>query len=156
MGLHRWVACGILVFLSPLLFAQSSDWAVVKQVSPGLQIKLVRADGKAFVGVVQSATDDAIRIGKDRSFQRQEVRSIFLRSPGHRGRNALIGLGVGAGVGVGFGAAAGCDVHNTKSWCFVSRPEAIVVTAPLFGGLGAGIGALIPSGEKWHEVYRNP
>lgn len=156
MGLNRWVAFGILAAFSPLLSAQSNDWAVVKQLAPGQKVKLVTAEGKSLVGAVQSVSDDTIRFGNNRSIGKQDVRSVLLRSPGHRGRHALIGLGVGAAGGVEFGAAAGCDVHSTTNWCFISRPEAIAVTAPLFGGLGAGVGALLPAGGSWREVYRNP
>jgi hypothetical protein len=155
MRLHRWLAFGIFVFLSSLLCAQSNDWALVQQLAPGQKVKVVRADGKSFEGAVQSVTDDAIRIGSGLSVPKQEIQRVLLKSPGRHGRNALIGLGVGAGVGVGFGAATGCDVHNTNSWCFFSRREVMAVAAPLFGGLGAGIGALVPSGRRWREIYRN-
>jgi hypothetical protein len=156
MRLYRWVAFGIFVSMSSLLPAQSADWAVVKQLAPGQKVKLVTTEDKSLVGIVQSVSDDAIRIGKDRSVQKPDVRSVLLRSPGRRGRHALIGLGVGAGAGVGFGAATGCDVHDTNSWCFFSRREVMAVAAPLFGGLGAGVAALLPAGGKWHEVYRTP
>jgi hypothetical protein len=31
---------------------------------------------------------------------------------------------------------------------------ATAVSAPLFGGLGAAIGALVPSRGRWQEVYQ--
>lgn len=153
MNLRRWILpIAIFVSLSQLSFAQTDDWAIVKQLSSGQKVKVVTADGKSHVGDVQLVTDDAIRIGNDQTIQKQEVRRVQLQIPGHRGRNVLIGAGIGAGVGLGLGAAAGCGKGD---WCFVSRGQAIAVGAPLFAGIGAGIGAFLPSHARWHEVYSN-
>lgn len=149
MCLTRWIlALAVLTSLSPISLAQTSDWAVVNQLVSGQKVKVQTADGNSHVGTVESVTGDAILIAKNQSFQRQDVRQVLLWSPGHHGRNTLIGLGIGAGFGVAAGAS--CNSKNS----IVSRGECIAVGAPFFGGIGAGIGALLPSRGKWHEVYR--
>lgn len=151
MSLRNWILpIAVFVALSQLSFAQTNDWATVKLLLPSQKVKVVTADGKSYAGSIQSVADDSIRIGKNQLIQKQDVRQILLRTPGHRGRNALIGAGIGAAVGLGLGAAAGCEKND---WCFVSRGEAIAVGMPFFGGVGAGVGALLPSHGGWHEVY---
>jgi hypothetical protein len=154
MSLRRWILpIAVFVALSQVSFAQTNDWATVKLLLPSQKVKVMTADGKSYAGSIQSVTDDSIRIGKNQLIQKQDVRQILLRTPGHRGRNALIGAGIGAAVGLGVGAATGCGKNG--NWCFVSRGEAIAVLTPFFGGAGAGIGALLPSHGGWHEVYRS-
>lgn len=150
MSLRRWsVFVALLVSLSPKSFAQSSDWGVVKYLAAGQKVEVKTTDGKTYVGKVQSITDDDLRIGKSELIQKRDVERVRLRSSGHHGRNALIGLGVGAGIGAVFGAGS-CG--GKDAW--FSRGECAAVTAPLFGGLGAGIGALLPSRGKWQDVYQ--
>jgi hypothetical protein len=149
MCLRRWILLfGIVGSLCQMSFAQTSDWAIVKQLLPGQKVKVETVDGKSHVGKVQSITDDAIELGKQ-LFQKQDVRQVQLWSPGHHGRNALIGLGIGAGVGLGFGAS--CNERNS----FTSKGACMAVGAPFFGGIGAGIGALLPSNGSWHQAYRS-
>jgi hypothetical protein len=150
MNLRRWILpVAILLSLSQTSLAQTSDWAAVKQLLIDQKVKVETADGKSHVGRVQSVTDDSIQIGKGLLIQREDVKQIRLWSPGHHARNALIGFGVGAGVGAGMGAA--CGGKNS----FVSRGGCMAVGAPLFGGLGAGIGLLLPSRGGWNELYRS-
>lgn len=146
----RWILMvAVLISLSQISFAQTSDWAVINQLS-GQKVRVETADGKSHVGNVQSVSGDTIGIGKNELIRKQDVQHVLLWSAGHHGRNALIGLAIGAGVGsVAFGAACGREAS------FISRGECIAVGAPFFGGLGAGIGALLPSRGKWHEVYRS-
>lgn len=155
MCLHRPIlSIAILFVLSQLSFAQTGDWAIVKQLAPGQKVRVTTANGSASSGVVQFVSEDAIRIRKNQPSQKQDVRKIELWSPGHHGRHALIGLGVGAAAGVGIGAATGCGVHDTSNWCFVSKGEAIAILTPFFGGVGAGVGALWPSHGAWHSIYQ--
>lgn len=140
----------ILLFFSQLSPAQTNEWAVMKQLLPNQKVKIKAADGKSHVGKVVSVTDDAVQIGKDQPIQKQDVEQVFLWSAGHHARNALIGLGAGAGTGVVIGAAS-CG--GKGAW--FGRGQCIAVAAPLLGGLGAGLGALVPSSGKWREVYRS-
>jgi hypothetical protein len=128
--------------------AQTSEWAVLRQLLPGQKVKVETSDGKSHVGAVRSVSDDSIQIGKTEVIERADVQRVLLWSPGHHGRNALIGLAVGAGFGVAAGASCGNDA-------IVSKGQCMAVGAPFFGGVGAGIGALLPSRGKWHELYRS-
>ena len=148
MCLRPWIlTVALCVPLSQATLAQTSDWAVVSQLLPGQKVKVETA-GKSYVGKVQGVTEDAIQIGKSDLIQKPDVRQILLWNPGHHGRNTLIGLGIGAGVGVGFGVSCGRD-------SIINQGQCIAVGAPFFGGVGAGIGALIPSRGRWRPVYQS-
>lgn len=142
------LAVAVCLSLSQAFFAQSSDWAVVSQVAPGQKVKVDTAQGKSYSGTVQSVTDDGIQVGKSDLIPRSDVRRVQLWSPGHHGRNALIGLGVGAG----FGIAAGVSCGRAS---IINRGQCIAVGTPFFGGIGAGIGALLPSHGHWRPVYQS-
>ena len=149
MRLRRWILLfSILLPLSQVSLAQTNDWAVVSQLSPQQKVKVVTYDGKSHVGTVALVTPDSIQLGKDQVIPKQDVQQVLLWSPGHHGRNALIGLASGAGFGLAFGTACG------GQYAFVSKGQCMAVGAPLFGGLGAGIGAALPSHGQWREVYR--
>ena len=150
--LCRMLPFAIFAVLSQLGVAQTSDWSTVKLLLPGQHVKIVKVDGHSTAGFLQSVTDDGIQLGKSQFIQKQNVWQVMLRTGSHRGRNALIGAGVGAATGVGVGAASGCS--KGESFCIVSKPTAIAVLAPLLGGAGAGIGALLPS-HGWQMIYRS-
>lgn len=137
--------------LSSSTVAQNGDWANLKQLLPGEQMKVILNNGKSHKGVLRSVSDDAVTIGNGESYQRQDVRRVLLRKPSHRGRNALIGLGIGAAAGLGTGAAVDSDCSKTSFMCTGNLGKAVLT--PLFGGIGAGIGALLPTGG-WREMYR--
>ena len=146
---RRWnLFVAMLVSLSPISFAQTSDWAIMRQLTPGQKVQVGTVAGKSYVGKVESITDEELRVGKNQPILKQDVKRVRLWSSGHHGRNALIGLGVGAGTGVVFGAAS-CG--GKDAW--FSRGECAAVSAPLFGGLGAAMGALMPSRGRWQDVY---
>ncbi|WP_109486364.1 hypothetical protein [Occallatibacter savannae] len=149
MCIRRWLpVVALLVVSNCISLAQTSEWGILRQLTPGKKVQVQTADGKSRVGKVKTVTDVDLRIGRDEVIQRGEVQRVRLWSSGHHGRNALIGLGVGAGVGVGFGVGScgGKDAWFTRGQC-------AAVSAPLFGGLGAAVGALIPSRGKWQDLY---
>ena len=146
----RILPVALLLALSQLSFGQTHDWATVKLLLPGQNVKVVTADGKSRAGSVRSVSDDSIQLGKH-SIRKEDVRQVLLRAPGHRGRHALIGLGIGAGAGVGVGFAAPLPEHDTWD----SRGQQIAFAIPLCAAIGAGIGALLPAHRRWHEVYRS-
>lgn len=145
---------GIAVLSAQFCLGQS-DWSVVQQLSSGQVIKVILKDGASRRGSFESADDGGvvIRSGKsEQTFSRDEVTRLLVKGKSHRGRNALIGAGIGAGAGLGTGAAIDNDCSKTSIVCTGNKGKAILT--PVFGLLGAGIGALIPSGG-WHEVYRS-
>jgi hypothetical protein len=146
--LRHWILpLSILVSLTQVSLAQTDNWAVVSQLLSHQKVKVVTNDGRSHVGIVELVTEDQVRIGKQ-LLQKEDVQQVLLWSPGHHGRNALIGLASGAGFGVAVGVSCG------GKDAFVSKGQCMAVGAPLFGGVGAGIGALLPSSGHWREVYR--
>lgn len=139
---------------SSLFGAENPAWNNLKQISPGQQVRVVVNSKESFKGQFQSATDDAIIIrskGADQTLSRSSVQQVSSRRAAHRGRHALIGAAIGAGAGLGTGSAIdNCPPHSIV--CTGNKGKAIL--APVFGLLGAGIGALLPAGG-WQEVYRS-
>ena len=138
-----------------LLAAQNTAWGTLKQVTPGQQVQVVLSDKKSHKGEFQSVSDEAIIIhakSGDQTLSRQNIQRVSSRRPGHRGRHALIGAAIGAGAGLGTGAAIDNDCSPQSIVCTGNKGKAILT--PVFGLIGAGIGALLPSGG-WQEVYRS-
>lgn len=141
--------------LSSHLCAAQSEWSVVRQLTSGQELKVVLKEGGSRRGSFESANDSSIVVrsgNSEQTLSRDQVRRILLKSKGHRKRNALIGAGVGAGAGLGLGASIDNNCSSTSIVCTGNKGKAILT--PVFGLLGAGIGALIPSGG-WREVYRS-
>jgi hypothetical protein len=145
---------GLLVS-SSLSGAQNPAWNNLKQLTPGQQVRVVVNNNKSFKGQFQSTTDDAIIIrskGTDQTLSRSSVQVVSSRRAGHRGRHALIGGAIGAGAGLGIGAAVDNDCSPNSIVCTGNKGKAILT--PVFGLLGAGIGAVLPAGG-WQEIYRS-
>lgn len=140
---------------SPSLHAQNPAWDSLKQVTNGQMIRVVLNDTKSYKGEFRSVSDEAIVIhsrGADQSVPRQSVKQVYSKRPGHRGRHALIGAAIGAGAGLGTGAAIDADCSPQSIVCTGNYGKAIVT--PVFGLLGAAIGAALPTGG-WQEIYRS-
>lgn len=142
----------VVAVCSAELAAQDDGWQIVQQIAAGEQVKIVLNNGKSHKGVMRSASEDAVVIGNGETYQNEQVRRVLVKKRGHRGRNALIGLGIGAGTGLGVGAAIDNDCSPNSFFCTGNSGKAVLT--PLFGGVGAGIGALIPTGG-WREVYKS-
>ena len=128
MRFHSWIlAAAVCLSLSQASLAQSSNWAVVSQLAPGQKVKVDTAQGKSYAGTVQSVADDGIELGKSDLIPKPEVRRVQLWSPGHHGRNTLIGLGIGAGFGIAAGVTCGRD-------SIINRGQCIAVGAPSLEG----------------------
>jgi hypothetical protein len=153
----RMVLSFLGLILSPSLCGAQAPggWNNLRQLSSGQQIRVVLNGKKPFKSQFQSLTDDAIVIhanGADQTVSRASVRGIFSRRPEHRGRHALIGAAIGAGAGLGAGAAIDNDCSSQSIVCTGNKGKAIL--APVFGVIGAGIGAALPAGG-WQEIYRS-
>jgi len=144
----------VMLLAASFAQAQSSsgttDWANVKRVAAGEEIRVSMSDGKAFRGEFQSATDQSlimVAASSQQTLDRATVTRIATRRDSHRGRNALIGLGVGAGGGLAVGA--GVD-HGDHGWFQNIGKE---VFTPLGALVGVIVGVAWPTGG-WHDVYR--
>jgi hypothetical protein len=141
------------LLISSSLCGAENPWNNLKQLSPGQQIRVLVNSHKSFTGQFQSVTDDAVVIhanGADQMLSRSNVQEVSSRRPGHRGRHALIGAAIGAGAGLGTGAAIDNDCSSRSIVCTGNKGKAILT--PVFGLIGAGVGALLPTGG-WQEVY---
>lgn len=147
-------ALGIAALSSHLCAAQS-EWSVVQQLISGQDLKVVLKEAGSRRGSFESANDSSIVVrsgNSEQTLSRDQVTRILVKGKSHRKRNALIGAGVGAGAGLGLGASIDNNCSSTSIVCTGNKGKAILT--PVFGLLGAGIGALIPSGG-WREVYRS-
>ncbi len=145
---------GIAALSSRVSVAQS-EWNVLQQLTSGQQVKVVLGNNTSSRGSFESADDRSlvIRSGKgEQNISRDQVTRVLVKGKSHRKRNALIGAGIGAGAGLAAGAAIDNDCSRNSFFCTGNKGKAILT--PLWGLLGAGIGAVIPSGG-WHEVYRS-
>ncbi len=129
--------------------AQQPNWDNLKELTQGQQIKVVLNDAKAYRGQFQTVSNDGIRVTLatgNVTFPRQDILRVSSRTGSHRLRNAGIGAGIGAGAGAALVACGG------ESGGCISNGDA-AVGGIIFGAIGAGVAALIPS-EAWRDVYR--
>ena len=136
--------------------AEKGNWDNLKNLAPGNDIRIVLNDAKSYQAKFQSVSDEAIVVRLEtgeQSFARESVLRVSAKSQSHRRRNAFIGLVVGGAAGAIVAVASPELGQGTCSQG--SCIDAGVVSALGFvgGGLGAGIGAAIPTGG-WHDVYR--
>ncbi|MGA2712144.1 MAG: hypothetical protein ABSG41_03480 [Bryobacteraceae bacterium] len=83
-------------------------------------------------------------------FDRQQVSVVSVKKPGHRTRNALIGLAAGAGIGLGIGIATRAKPGQLK----IVSNGAVVAGVTAAGALaGTIVGIAIPT-SGWREIYR--
>ena len=131
----------------------SSDWNQVKTIVPGAGIR-VKTQAGTIRGRLQSVSDDGLVINSQNRQQMlagQQILEVDVAKPSRRRHNVLIGLGVGAAAGAGLtlGATTGCSGTS----CNLARGVLTAIGAVFVGGVGAIIGAVIPTGG-WQGVYR--
>jgi hypothetical protein len=151
---HVWLAA-MFVLIASLAHAQTTftDWSTVKALATGAEVRITTSS-RTVSGRILRTTDDSLVLGTGKSqemFPQQDVKRVLLKGDSHRGRNSLIGLGVGAATGVIIGGATHRDC---TSFCFDygSRGADMAGAGILLGGIGAAVGALIPT-RSWLEVY---
>lgn len=126
------------------------DWANLKRLAAGEEIRVSMSDGKSFRGQLQSTTDESLIMivaSAQQALARPQIAKVAKKSASHRTRNTLIGLGVGAGGGLAIGA--GVD-HGDRGWFQNFGKETLT---PIGALVGAIVGVAWPTGG-WHEVYR--
>ena len=148
--------CFTVVFMAGTACAQANatDWNTVKGLAIGADVRITMGS-RTVHGKVLRVSDESILLASGKAqemFPQQDVLRVRLRGDSHRGRNSLIGWGGGAASGAIIGAAAHQDCTG---WCIfnTSRGADTAAGAIVVGGIGAIVGALIPS-RSWLEVYR--
>jgi hypothetical protein len=162
----RTLTIGVLAVLLELMMAVSlcaaespttkGNWDNLRKLAPGDNIRIVLNDMKSYPANFQSVSDDAVVVRLEtgeQSFGRESVLRVSAKGESHRRRNAFIGLLLGGAAGAIVAVASPELGQGTCSQG--SCVDAGIVSALGFvgGGLGAGIGAAIPTGG-WHDVYR--
>ena len=144
--------CRAATLLALAAATMSADWNAVKTLTPGTEVGIT-AGSRTVSGTIDRITDDtlAISAGKGQEmFDRKQVSSVSTRKPGHRLRNALIGLGAGTGAGL----AIGLGIRERPDQLHIVPTSAIVGGSAAAGAvIGTLVGALIPTGG-WREVYK--
>ena len=147
--------CLLLIMLAAALApAQKTNWANVKGLPVGGEIKVSLEGGKSYRGQVQDVTDDSLVIvaaSSQQSLARAQVAKVATKGESHRLRNTLIGLGVGAGAGLGIGAGADSRCNGN---CWFGNNLGKEIVTPLGAIIGTIVGVAWPTG-LWHEVYRS-
>jgi hypothetical protein len=143
----------LIVLAASIATAQKTNWANVKSLPVGGEIRVSLEGGKSYRGQVQNVTDESLVIvaaSSQESLARAQVLKIATKGEGHRLRNALLGAGIGAGAGVGIGAGTDstCSPH-----CFLGNNFGKEILTPVGAVVGTLIGIAWPTG-LWHEVYR--
>ena len=151
---------GLLAGL-PLVGAAQAD----PVVAPGARVRIKATGSRAqwVRGELVSLTSDSVSIrvaeGVDTvQLPRSTVAQVQVSQGIHArtGPGALLGLEIGAGTGLLLGIAAAADSCTEFCENKVGPEEVLAITA-VFGGVGAGIGALIGAishGERWQRVDR--
>ena len=144
-----------VVFLTAALAAGQSktDWADVKKLPIGDEIRVSASDGKSYRGQLQSVSDESLIIvaaSSQQTLARTQVAKVSTRRDSHRGRNALIGLGVGAGTGLAIGAGTDASCGHD---CFLGPNIGKEILTPVGAVVGTLIGLAWPTGG-WKEIYR--
>jgi hypothetical protein len=132
-----------------------TDWANVKRLAAGEEIRVSMGDGKSFHGQLQSTTDESlimVAASAQQTLPRPQIAKVATKGDSHRGRNTLIGLGIGAGAGLAIGA--GADASCNHGGFFACNNLGKEVFTPLGAIIGTIVGVAWPTGG-WHEVYRS-
>jgi hypothetical protein len=131
--------------------AQNGAWESVQALTPGTDVQVRLTSGESARGPLGLVSDRSVALtlkNGQRMFARQEIARLSVKMPGHRKRNALIGLAVGTGGGIAAGAAMDAGEHP----CIVACDLGKVVFTPMGAIVGVIVGALLPTG-RWSTIY---
>ena len=152
--------CFAAVLLCAALGAQTNrDWAGLGHtpaIAAGAEVEARTTGNKRLRGQFKAVDHDDLVIvtaSGEQRLDRAAVLRVSVKSPGHRLRHMLIGLGIGAAAGLALGAVA--DARCTGKCIEGNRPLGKEVGAGMGALIGAIVGAALPAGG-WSEVYRAP
>ena len=131
-----------------------TDWANVKRLAAGEEIRVSTSDGKSFRGQLQSTTDDSlimVAASAQQTLARPQITKVATKGVSHRARNSLIGLGIGAGGGLAIGAGADSKCAGN---CWFGNNIGKEIFTPLGALVGVIVGVAWPTGG-WHDLYRS-
>jgi hypothetical protein len=132
--------------------AQSADdvaWSRVQRLSAGGEVRVVGGNGASSEGAFQTADGASITLliaGHEQNTTRANVHQVSVVRDTDRWQHVVIGMVIG---GVAGGIAVGLHCRGEFSSC---KEVAPAYTAPGLG-IGAAVGALLPPGKHWQEIY---
>ena len=137
----RWLIISITIcaFLTQpfvLLAQNTNDWAAVKGLGSGQEIRVETKAGKKLDGKLEAVSDDKISVstnGKTEEISVSDVKKVHRAGNGSRGTGIAIGTAVGAGVGTAIGIGLLAATGGSDDTGGVLAP---------FIAIGAGLGAL--------------
>jgi hypothetical protein len=144
--------------VSGLTDAQSprgeTAWARMRTLIPeGSPIRITISGRTSLRGALRAADEESITItvdGSDRRVTRADVLQVFAPSGTKRERHMSIGMIIGMAAGM-FATARRCPFRNN-----ICQEEALAETfLPLTLG-GIAVGALVPPGTAWRQIYGRP
>lgn len=164
------VACGLLLLSGSTLYADVEPPPM--QLGARIRVSLIEgsraAHGKKLSGALVGLSDAAVTLETTKGrtpvvVPRESVAQFEVSvRRSRRKKGALIGLGVGMAAGLIMVAADnGGDCPPPEEDFFgicrgleedFSGPEWYAFGAALFGGVGAGLGAIVAGGEKWEPI----
>ena len=131
-----------------LVLASPGTWGSLGQLKAGAPIEVVTSDRVEKGEFVSSSTESlTIRTRRgEEKFLRPDVERVASRTPSHRTRNVLIGVGVGAAISLVADQTVGSYLRNESNPAS-ARP--LIWTLPM--ALCGGIAAAFPS---YPVIYR--
>ena len=132
-------------------FSQTDPWERVKLIENGKAVSVRLASGKTVRGKMDEWRPDGlvVRQGADETVTvaRADAAKVYLAAGMSRERRAAVAFGIGTAAMAGLlGVAAASDSGGHDSYGEVIA--FILVFAPLFGGIAAGIAALVPQHKE--------
>ena len=133
------------------MFGQSSnDWAAVRPLGSGTEIRVETRSGKKYDGRLQSVSDANISLlhkGQLENIPSSDVKKVSRYGGGSRGKSVAIGAAAGAGAGAGIGGILLASTGGSDNTGGVIAP--FIAAGAAIGGV---LGALLP-GKKKKLVY---
>jgi hypothetical protein len=129
-------------------------WARMRtSILVGSPIRITVSGRTSLHGSLRAADEESITItvaGSDRRVMRADVLQVFAPSGTRRERHMSIGMIIGMAAGM-FATARRCPFQNN-----ICREEALAENfLPLTLG-GIAVGAMVPPGTNWRQIYGRP
>lgn len=150
MNRTKVIASTFLILVSlvrPAIVAgQIDDWRTVAAEPVGRTLVVELKDARRVEGKLTAVTDAALtleRNNRNEALARADIKRVYRKGGGSRGKSAAIGGAIGAGAGAGISAAALGATGGSDSTGAV-----VGVFLAAGAGIGAAVGALFGGGKR--------
>ena len=135
------------------LSAGDAAWERMRTIAPiGSKVRLTTSGRTMIRGTLRAADNESLTIstaGAERRVMRADVLQVFAPSGTRRERHINIGVAIGAVAG-GILMASRCRYDDSAC-----NEESVAYFISLILG-GAAIGATVPRGTAWRQIYGRP